>query len=285
MTAPEPIEVLQPSGAAVPLILDSPHSGNDYPDDFDYQIDLPLLRRSEDAHVHELFAPWTNLGATLLHARFPRAYIDANRALEDFDPEMTSTAWPHPTNPSGKVARGAGLIWKQVKNYGLIYDRLLSVAEVEHRINTCWRPYHDRVAQLLHETHQTHGCVIHLNCHSMASVGDETTEDGPGPRPDMILGDRDATSCSPRLTETAFSVLSELGYQVAVNDPYKGVELVRRYSNPADGRHSMQIELNRALYMNEDTQEKLPGYDKLQSDLVTLGAALVELAQQFKQGR
>ncbi|MGB7184592.1 MAG: N-formylglutamate amidohydrolase [Burkholderiaceae bacterium] len=275
------IKIERPTGDTSPLVLDSPHSGFMYPDDFNYVLDTRVLRRSEDAHIQDLFLPAVGFGATLIHALFPRCYIDPNRALEDLDTAMLDGPWPDPVNPSRKVERGAGLIWRQVKNRGLIYDRRLSVDEVKRRIDSCWRPYHEAVARILEETAARHRGFIHLNCHSMASMGDPTTEDGPKPRPDMILGDRDGTSCDPAITEVVRDLLQKQGYQVAVNDPYKGVELVRRYSDPAKSRHSLQIEINRALYMDEDSQEKLAGYSKLRDNLETLCEQLHGLGREL----
>lgn len=274
------IQIMRPqAGQWVPLVFDSPHSGHAYPDDFRFAIDKQMLRRSEDAFVEELFAPVTSVGGVLLHARFPRCYIDPNRACSDLDVSMIDGDWPDPVNPSAKIARGAGLIWKQVKKYGQIYDRLLSCAEVQARINHCWRPYHEQFGALLDEAYARAGVVIHLNCHSMASSGDHTTEDGAVARPDFVLGNLDGVSCSDAMMETVASTLTGFGYRVAINDPYKGQELVRRYSDPGNGRHSLQIEINRALYMNEQTIQKTTGFDRLQQHLLQVTQALASLAR------
>ncbi len=278
-----PMIALLPATTAesLPLIYDSPHSGNTYPADFRMALDMNLLRRSEDAFVEELFAPVTGLGGQLLYAKFPRCYIDTNRALEDIDVAMIAGEWPEPVTASGKLARGAGLIWRQVKEYGQIYDRQLSIEEVRHRIEHCWRPYHRALQDLLDQAWQSSGCVVHINCHSMASRGDHTTEDGPVARPDFILGDRDGTTCAAVVTDTVAAVLRGQGYEVALNDPYKGQELVRRYADPAAGRHSLQIEINRALYMNESSIEKTAGFEPLQQNLTLISQALAELAREM----
>lgn len=271
------------AGQWVPLVFDSPHSGRDYPSDFRFAIDKQILRRSEDAFVDELFAPVTSVGGVLLHAQFPRCYIDPNRACSDLDLSMIDGDWPDPVSPSTKVARGAGLVWKQVKKYGQIYDRLLTCAEVQARIDNCWRPYHEQFSGLLDEACARAGIVIHLNCHSMASSGDHTTEDGAVARPDFVLGSLDGASCSDEMTQTVASTLTGFGYRVAINDPYKGQELVRRYSDPGNGRHSLQIEINRALYMNEQTIQKTSGFDPLQQHLLQVTQALASLARRFSR--
>lgn len=281
---PPAIRIMRPPpGQWVPLVFDSPHSGHVYPDDFRFAIDKKILRRSEDAFVDELFAPVTSIGGVLLHAQFPRCYIDPNRACSDLDLSMIGGDWPDPVNPSAKIARGAGLIWKQVKKYGQIYDRLLTCAEVRARIDNCWRPYHEAFGALLDEAYARAGVVVHLNCHSMASSGDHTTEDGAVERPDFVLGNLDGVSCSDEIMQTVASTLAGFGYRVAINDPYKGQELVRRYSDPGNGRHSLQIEINRALYMDEQTIKKTTGFDPLQQHLLQVMQALASLARRLSR--
>lgn len=282
----EPMYTVEsPTHATTGLVLDSPHSGNVYPADFDHALDRGILRRSEDAFVEDLFRPAVAMGGVLLHAHFPRCYIDPNRGLADVDVDLIEGLWPHPVSASGKLARGAGLIWRQVKAYGDIYSRKLSVEQVQRRIDHCWQPYHQTLQGLLEAAWERHGRFIHVNCHSMASHGDHTTEDGPVARPDFILGDRDGTSCDPAITGAVATQLRGLGYQVAINDPYKGVELVRKFSDPARQRHSLQVEINRALYMNEETIERLPGYGRLREHLSLVSEGLSALVAQLPDGR
>ena len=136
------IRIERPAEITTPLVFDSPHSGRDYPPDFDHRIDRQILRQAEDSHVEALFAGVVRLGAPLLHALFPRSYIDPNRALEDLDGGMIDGPWPGTTLPGDKTRRGVGLIWRRLRGLGEIYDRRLTVAEVQHRIETCWHPYH-----------------------------------------------------------------------------------------------------------------------------------------------
>lgn len=271
--------ILSPTADPVPLVFDSPHSGSIYPADFNHVIDRMTLRRSEDAHIDELFSGVTRHGAAFLHALFPRSYVDPNRAEDDIDLGMIDGDWPHPVAPSTKTLdRGVGLIWKEMRVAGPIYDRKLTVAEVEARIEGYWRPYHDALAGLLDEAHARHKRVVHINCHSMSSMGDRLTEDGPVARPDFIVSDRDGTSCAPELTEWVVRHLEAAGYRVAVNDPYKGFELVRRHGRPVEQRHSLQIEINRGLYMDEATLSKHQGFLALQTALEGLTGTLAALA-------
>jgi N-formylglutamate deformylase len=274
------VRVEAPGGAAVPLVFDSPHSGSIYPADFGHSIDRMTLRRSEDAHIDELFRHVTGHGAVLVHALFPRCYVDPNRNSDDIDLGMIDGDWTGPVNPSPKtLARGIGLIWKDMKAFGPIYARKLSPEEVAVRIETCWEPYHAAMAGALDRFHETFGRVVHVDCHSMASMGDRTTEDGEVARPDFVIGDRDGTTCAAALTDCVVETLRGKGYTVAVNDPYKGYELVRRHGRPSEGRHSIQIEVNRGLYMDEATLSKTPGFLDLEATLRGLTAALVGLAR------
>lgn len=275
----DPVRVERPDADPVPLVFDSPHSGSIYPADFGHAIDRMTLRRSEDAHVDELFAHVTSFGATFVHALFPRCYIDPNRNADDIDVAMIEGGWDGPVNPTHKtLQRGVGLIWKEMKAFGPIYDRRLSVAEVTRRIDAFWRPYHAALADAIDGLAGSFGKVVHVDCHSMASMGDRTTEDGIVARPDFVIGDRDGTTCNPRLTECVVETLRGLGYTVAVNDPYKGFELVRRHGRPAEGRHAIQIEINRRLYMDEATLSKVEGFLPLEADLRRLTEALREFS-------
>lgn len=273
------IRIERPEETTLPLVFDSPHSGRDYPADFRHRIDRQVLRQAEDAHVEALYAGVVEQGAPLLHALFPRSYIDPNRALEDLDTSLLDGPWPQATTPGDKTKRGVGLIWRSLRGLGEIYDRKLSVEEVAGRIATCWQPYHDALKALLDAAHARFGQVWHLNCHSMPARGDDTTPDGPELRADFVLGDRDGSSCDPAFTRFVAAQLTDLGYEVRLNDPYKGVELVRRYADPAAGRHSLQIEINRRLYMDEVSLERSTGFDALRADLKRLTAALGRYAE------
>lgn len=266
-TIPGVLDLLVPP-EPVPLVLDSPHSGSDWPDDFRPAAPEPLIRATEDAHVDVLFGRAPDHGAVLLRALFPRAYIDPNRSLHDIDPALLADPWPAPLAPSSKTALGKGLIWRLVPPGVAVYDRRLPVAEVEARIDRCYRPYHAVLAEVLDALHARFGRVLHVNCHSMKSVSTDLDPEGPGVRrPDFVLGDRDGTSCDPAITDRVRGFLESAGHSVAVNDPYKGVELVRAYGNPPAGRHSLQIEIRRDLYMDETTRVPHDGFDGLRATL------------------
>ncbi len=255
----------------VPLVLDSPHSGFTMPPDFGAIRSAAELREGEDCFIDELYRPAAASGVPLLAALFPRTYIDPNRHAGDIDLELLAEPWPHAHVPSGKAALGKALIWRQLDDGRPIYGRRLSVAEVEQRIARCHRPYHEALTGLLDAAQVRHGVVYHVNCHSMNAVGGLMGEGGAGSRrADIVLGDRDGTTCAPEFTAFVREVLQGLGYEVKINDPYKGVELVRAYSDPAAGRHSLQLEINERLYMDEATRRKHAGFATLQGHLMQL---------------
>jgi N-formylglutamate amidohydrolase len=274
-----PFDLTPPSGDAVPLVLDSPHSGTDYPEDFGAAVGRELLGQSEDSFVDELFACGPALGATLIAARFPRSYIDANRSLLDIDASLLEAPWPGPAIPSSKTQRGIGLIWRVLDSGESIYSRKLSVEEVKQRIVRYHQPYQRAVKDAMDRAHEHFGAVWHLNLHSMPALSGRISEEGPGkPRADFVLGDRDATTCEPQFTALVAEALRAMGYEVKINDPYKGVELVRAFSDPKAGRHSLQIEVNRKLYMDERTRMKTAGFAALKANLDALLKAIAEYA-------
>ena len=264
----------------VPVVFDSPHSGTAYPADFDAIVPHLTLRRAEDTHVEALYAAAPDHGAILIAADFPRSYIDANRSLLDIDAALLETAWPGPINVSRKTEKGIGLVWRLLDTGEPIYTRKLTVAEIQARISNCYAPYHKAVRDAINAAHKHYGAVWHINCHSMPATSSVISEEGPGvPRADFVLGDRDGTSCAPAFTTFVALTLRGMGYDVRVNDPYKGVELVRAYSDPDEHKHSLQIEVNRKLYMDEVSREVNANFAKLQSDIAVLIKAISSYAR------
>ena len=265
------LEVRGPAAAAIPLVLDSPHSGHAFPDDFGAVVSEAELREGEDCYVDELYAGAAELGAPLLAALWPRTYLDPNRHAGDIDLGLLQGAWPGEYRPSGKAKVGKALIWRTLEDGRPIYAKRFRPEAIVKRIEDFHAPYHRTIQTLLNETHSRFGRVYHINCHSMRAVAGKQSEDRPGnARADFVLGDRDGTSCDPAFTEFVRAALAGMGYGVKVNDPYKGVELVRAYSNPKAGRHSLQIEINKRLYMNEATLEKTGGFAVLQKNISAL---------------
>jgi N-formylglutamate deformylase len=254
------------------VVLDSPHSGTRYPADFLYSCNALHLRRAEDTHVEKLYDFAPSRGVHWVDAMFPRSYLDANRNITEMDESLLEAPWAGPIEADAtimsKVRLGKGLIWRTLDDGTPIYNRKLTVAEVKARIANCWQPYHAAVAASIDAAHAAHSYCVHVNCHSMPAAASSSATEFPGEQhADFVVGDRDGTSASPALSQLLCQFLRGLGYSVAYNHPYKGVELVRRYSNPKAQRHSIQLEINRKLYMDEQTLEISDGFESLKAHL------------------
>jgi N-formylglutamate amidohydrolase len=269
-----PFTVARPEQLKAPLIFNSPHSGRVYPSAFlaASRLDSRALRRSEDAYVEELFGFVTALGAPFLYAHFPRAYLDVNREPYELDPALFHEGLPHFANTqSVRVVGGLGTIARIVSESDEIYRERLSVGAALERINRLYTPYHDTLAALLLEAKREFGLAVLVDCHSMPSspIADQSAV-----RPDFVLGDRFGTSCSGQLTRLAASQLKALGYVVALNKPYAGGYITEHYGRPHKAQHAIQIEVNRALYMDETSFEKSAGFERLRGDLEVMVRAL-----------
>lgn len=265
-----PFTVLRPAKLALPLVFNSPHSGRVYPSTFlaASKLDALTLRRSEDAYVDELFSFAAALGAPLLHAHFPRAYLDVNREPYELDPILFRDGLPHYANTqSVRVVGGLGTIARIVSESQEIYREPLSVKTALERINRLYIPYHETLAALLMEAKREFGFAVLIDCHSMPS---NTSADRRASRADFVLGDRFGTSCNSELTRMAARSLETLGYGVALNKPYAGGYITEHYGRPHKAQHVLQIEINRALYMDETTFERTERFDSLREKLETV---------------
>lgn len=273
---PEPSSVLKihgPDRLQVPIVLDSPHSGAVRPPDFGCILFDEDLRDAQDTHIDTLYLPATKLGIRLLAAQYPRTYIDANRHEGDVDLDMLDGPWPDVYQPSGKATLGKALAWRTLDDGRPLYDRPLKVSEMQWRIACYHRPYHAALKRLLDEAYAHFGCVYHINCHSMNPVSGLMGEGRQGDaRADFVLGDRDGSTCSSQFTDFVKQSLLAHGYNVAINQPFKGVELVRAYADPARNRHSLQVEINKRLYMDMATGLPNVHHDVLQKHLMQLMA-------------
>ena len=273
------IEIMAPVVQTVPLVFSSPHSGRDYPAEFLAQsrLDPLTLRRSEDSYVDELFAAAPEHGAPLLRALFPRVFVDPNREALELDPAMFSDPLPANANTnSPRVAAGLGSIARVVASGEEIYGRKLPLAEAEARLDRYWRPYHAAIEDLLATSRRRFGHVLLIDCHSMPSVGGPMERDAGDRRLDFVLGDCHGRSCAPALTDRVEAILQADGFRVERNAPYAGGYVTQHYGRPAEGVHTLQIEVNRALYMNEANYERRPGFAGLQR---AIGQLIAQLAQ------
>lgn len=270
----------EPTAPEAPVVFDSPHSGTEYPADFASSLCETILRMGEDTYVDELYAAVPGLGAAFLKALFPRAYIDPNRAVTDMDADLLDEPWPGPVNPSVKTDSGIGLIWRMARPGHPVYDRKLTVAEVQARIAGYHAPYQRILMETVERLAGRHGGVWHVNCHSMPAVSDEGSPEGPGlRRADFVLGDRDGTTCARAFTEFIAGELTAMGYRVRLNDPFKGVELVRLVGDPGRNRHSLQIEINRDLILDDATKVKAGRFAALKADVTRLAGRICAFAR------
>jgi N-formylglutamate amidohydrolase len=278
-----PLDLRRPATRLLPLVVASPHSGSDYPADFvaASRLDPLALRRSEDAFVDELFDAAPRLGAPLLAARFPRAYVDVNREAYELDPAMFVDPLPDYVNArSPRVRMGLGTIARVVASGEEIYGSKLSFAEAQQRVEQLYQPYHAALGQLVDETEAEFGFCLVVDCHSMpsgvhSSAGRESA--------DIVLGDCHGAACAAQIVECARQYLARRGFAVALNAPYAGGFTTGHYGRPRYGRHALQIEINRALYMDERSYHRRSGFDGLRDDMAGLIARLGEFAQDLAQ--
>lgn len=272
------VMVRRESPGPVPVLFDSPHSGRDYPADFGAALPVERLRRIEDAYVDELFADAPATGAGLLAALFPRAYVDANRHRDEIDPLLLAEPWPVDLPLTERADCGLGVVRRLFSATEGIYDRRLSVAEVEARLARCHDPYHRALDQMLEALQRRFGAVWHVNCHSMKAMG-RGRGGKPAPiREDFVLGDLDGQSCDGDFTDFVAGWLKARGHSVAINSPFKGAAIVTRHGRPTAGRHSLQIEINRGLYLDEMAVAKTAGFAPLRRTLGDLAAAIAAYA-------
>jgi len=272
-------ELTRPTGLELPIVVDSPHSGRHYPGDFDAGLPLWRLRQGEDAFVEQLWAGAPAFGASLLAANFPRVYIDPNRGLEDIDQALLDAPWPGPVTESSKTRLGIGLVWRQMGEGLPIYERQLSVAEVQQRISRCYQPYHQALNAVLDEAHQRFGRRWHLNVHSMPDDSYARLGLPEQQLADFVLGDLDGSSADAPTMLVLEGALRAQGYSVARNDPFKGVEIIRRSGQPVRNCHAVQVEIKRSLYMDVDTHQPNAGFARARAAVDALLAALARHAQ------
>src|ERR1700748_1947622 len=272
------LDVHEPAARRLPLVLASPHSGSEYPADFvaASRLDPLALRQSEDSFVDELFAAAPQLGAPLLSARFPRAYLDVNREAYELDPAMFSDALPSYVNAgSPRVRIGLGTIARIVANGENIYAAKLQFSDAEQRIECLYHPYHQLLRRLLQETEEMFGGYLLVDCHSMPSSS--CCSQGSA---DIVLGDCYGAACAPRILDAACRFLADRGFKVAINAPYAGGFTTGFYGRPSAHRHALQIEINRTLYMDERSYCRKPAFARLVEDLADLIERLGEAAQE-----
>jgi N-formylglutamate deformylase len=272
-----PFEILEPPACRGPVVFNSPHSGRVYPRAFlkSARLDLATLRRSEDSFVDDLVLGVVDRGHPLMRAHFPRCYVDVNREPYELDPRMFDGRLPSFANTrSMRVAGGLGTVARVVGDAQEIYDQRIPVDDALGRIENLYKPYHRSLRRLLTRIHNEFGAAVLVDCHSMPSTAGAKED---RPRADVVLGDRYGTSCVAPVAEVVDAALRDLGYVVSRNKPYAGGFITEHYGNPAAGLHSIQLELNRALYMDERRYERAEGFSAVAADLMIVADRLAAL--------
>lgn len=272
-----PFEIVEPEACRGPALFNSPHSGSTYPHEFLSltRLDIGTLRRSEDSFVDELMAGVVAQGYPLMRAHFPRCFVDVNREPYELDPRMFDGRLPSFANTrSMRVAGGLGTVARVVGDAQEIYDCRIPIDDALARIESLYKPYHRALRKLFTRLHRDFGAAMLIDCHSMPSSAGHKDE---RPRPEFVIGDRYGTSCVGVVAETVEQTLRGMGYTVSRNKPYAGGFITEHYGNPAAGLHSVQLEINRALYMDERRYQRANGFDRLAKDLVTLACRLGEI--------
>ncbi len=269
-----PFEALEPEQCRGPLLFNSPHSGRVYPREFllASRLDLTTLRRSEDSFVDDLIAGVVRRGHPLMRAHFPRCYVDVNREPYELDPRMFDGRLPSFANTrSMRVAGGLGTVARVVGDAQEIYDQRISVADALKRIDALYKPYHRTLRRLFMRLHRDFGAAVLIDCHSMPSA---TGAKDDRPRADLVLGDRYGTSCVAIIAETIETTMRGFGYVVSRNKPYAGGFITEHYGNPTNGLHAIQLEINRALYMDERRYQPAPTFQALAGEFEVLADRL-----------
>ncbi len=282
-SGPTHFEVLAPAAWTTPVIFNSPHSGNYYPDHLLQmtRLGLSALRKSEDCYIDELFQSCLDAGSPLLRALCARAYIDLNREPFEFDPRMFEEDLPGYMNTtSPRVAGGLGTIPRLVAEGEEIYRSRLTIADALRRVETIYKPYHRMLKVLIDEALAKAGVSLLVDCHSMPSSAAAQHGRMRHAAPDIVLGDRFGTACPEELTSFIEALFRRNGLNVVRNTPYAGGFITQNYGTPSTGSYAIQIEINRALYMNEQTLEKSEGYEPL---IHTLGKIVTSLTAAMKE--
>jgi N-formylglutamate amidohydrolase len=278
-----PFEILAPAAWTTPVVFSSPHSGNHYPADLLglTRLSPEALRKSEDCFIDELFMGCLDLGAPLLRAHVPRAYIDLNREAFEFDPRMFVEDLPGYMNTtSPRVAAGLGTIPRMVAEGEPIYTKRLHLRDGLHRVETIYRPFHRALNALVDEAQRKAGCALLIDCHSMPSsaAGPAVVQAASA---DIVLGDRFGTSCPDEITTFLEQLFAAQGLKTLRNKPYAGGFITQNYGAPARNRFALQVEINRSLYMNEERLEKNAGFGPLQAALEATMSPLLAAMQDF----
>ncbi len=273
--------IFHPDRRETPVIFASPHSGRDYAHAFLDQslLDARLIRSSEDAFVDQLFDAAPLYGAPLLTAQLPRAYLDLNRAPDELDPALIDGIARAPHNP--RVSSGLGVIPRVVANGRAIYRGKLTLDEARHRIATVWHPYHNALRRLIDENQAQFGQAILIDCHSMPHEAIEAHARPGHARPDVVLGDRFGAAAGREVMDRVESAFAAAGLRVARNSPFAGAYIAQAYGRPSRGNHVVQVEVDRALYLDEARIELRADYAAFHALISGVVAEISDIGRQI----
>ncbi|MCW5576023.1 MAG: N-formylglutamate amidohydrolase [Burkholderiales bacterium] len=257
----------EPAAPPAPLVVDVSRSGREYPKEYRSPLPFTTVHDNVSMYVEDLWAGTPAAGGTLLYCCFPNTWVDVNRNEADMDPAVVDGEWPRPLKPTARTLEGLGLI-KTKSRYGEPFqERRLTVAEIEERLARYYRPYHAELKRLVDETHARFGVLRQISCHCMSAVGAPTHPDAGKPRADFCISDLHGRTSSPQTMALIADTLKGWGYSVSVNEPYVGNELIGRHGDPGRGIDSVQIEINKKLFMDTRTFRRTAGFDRLKADL------------------
>ena len=265
----------EPEGPPAPLLVDVSRSGREYPGEYRSPLPFTTVHDNVSMYVEDLWAGAPAAGGILLYCCFPNTWVDVNRSESDMDPALVEGRWPRELKPSPRTLEGLGLIKTRSRFGEPFQERKLTVAEIEDRLDAYYRPYHAELKRLVEALHRRFGVLRQISCHCMSAVGAPTHPDAGKPRADFCVSDLKGRTASRDAMELVVETLKSYGYRVSVNDPYIGNELIARHGDPARGVDSIQIEINKKLFMDTGTFRKTPGFDKLKADLDRLLAVIV----------
>ena len=257
----------EPRVDPVPLLVDVSRSGREYPKEYRSPLPFTTVHDNVSMYVEDLWSGAPGVGATLLYCCFPNTWVDVNRSERDMDPALVDGEWPIKLEPTARTLEGLGLI-KTKSRYGEAFqERKLTVAEIEERLDKYYRPYHVELKRIADDLHRRYGVLRQISCHCMSAVGAPTHPDAGKPRADFCVSDLEGKTASKETVELIVETLKSYGYSVSVNDPYVGNELIGRHGSPARGIDSVQVEINKKLFMDTKTFRATSGLSKVKSDL------------------
>jgi N-formylglutamate amidohydrolase len=272
-----PYLLQRPERRTSPVVFASPHSGRAYPSEMVQAsvLDPLQLRSSEDAHVDRLFSDVPSFGAVLLSAVYPRAWVDLNRRADELDPALIEDVTRVGLNP--RIASGLGVIPRVVAGGRSIYRGKITRAEAQARIDTVWMPYHQLLRAVLDESLSLFGQALLIDCHSMPREALSTIRTARGKRPEVVIGDRYGASASPSVVSAVEGAFRAQGFSVSRNVPFAGAYVVQHYGRPSRQCHTVQVEIDRSLYMNERTLALRSDFPELRARISAVARAISEI--------